>query len=162
MRAVSNAGPLIHLSWLGLIDVLPNLFEYVSVPVAVRDEVLNVRSDVPGRNNLLAAFSASWLNVLEVTALHEVNKHMLKLHRGEAEAIVLMREVEGDILLLDDGRARRIARDADVPILGTVGVLRAARDEGRITRILPLLDALRAQGFRISDEVIEQIRQEEN
>lgn len=38
MRVVSNAGPIIHLSWIDRLSLLPQLFEEVLVPVAVRDE----------------------------------------------------------------------------------------------------------------------------
>ena len=48
MRAVSNAGPIIHLSWIDLLDLLAALFEEVLVPVAVREEVLRAGPHVPG------------------------------------------------------------------------------------------------------------------
>jgi predicted nucleic acid-binding protein len=40
VRAVSDAGPIIHLSWIGQLELLEGLFEEVLVPEAVRDEVL--------------------------------------------------------------------------------------------------------------------------
>ena len=42
MRAVSDAGTLIHLSWIQQVDLLERIFEEVFVPPAVRDEVLPV------------------------------------------------------------------------------------------------------------------------
>jgi predicted nucleic acid-binding protein len=40
VTAVSNAGPIIHLSWIGRLDLLAALFEEGLVPLAVREEVL--------------------------------------------------------------------------------------------------------------------------
>ncbi len=63
MRAVANAGPLIHLSWIDELDLLPALFEEFLVPLAVRDEVLRASPDVPGVPALGAAFTSDWLTV---------------------------------------------------------------------------------------------------
>lgn len=57
MRAVANAGPLIHLSWIGRLDLLPALFDEVLVPLAVQDEVLHAGPDVLGLAALRAAFA---------------------------------------------------------------------------------------------------------
>jgi predicted nucleic acid-binding protein len=45
VRAVSNAGPIIHLSWIGRLDLLATVFEEVLVPLAVREEVLRAERE---------------------------------------------------------------------------------------------------------------------
>lgn len=106
MRAVSNAGPLIHLSWIDLLDVLPRLFDEVLTPIAVQDEVLAGSADVPGMVALRAAFGSGWLLVRRVTYSQRVAELRTTLDRGESESIVLMAESRADILLLDDRLAR--------------------------------------------------------
>ena len=66
MRAVTNAGPLIHLSWIGHLNLLPAVFAEVLVPPAVQDEVLRADSDVLGLVALREAFAADWLKVRPV------------------------------------------------------------------------------------------------
>ena len=41
MRVVADTGPLHHLSSIGCIDVLPGLFAAVTIPDAVRAELLH-------------------------------------------------------------------------------------------------------------------------
>lgn len=63
MRAVPNAGPIIHLSWINHPGVLPQLFDEILVPVALRDEVLRATDGVPGVPAIHAALKAGWLAV---------------------------------------------------------------------------------------------------
>lgn len=93
MRAVSNAGPIIHLSWVDRLDLVKELFEEVLVPPAVGDEVLPGGSDLLGMPAIRAAFATDQLTVRAVTDRGAVARLESGLHRGEAEAIVLMQEV---------------------------------------------------------------------
>ncbi len=161
MRAVSDAGPLIHFSWIGRLDLLKQLFDEVIAPIAVRDEVLRAGPDIPGATALRDAIAAGWPAVRPVADRAAVAGLLPELDRGEAEAIVLMREADADIVLLDDGRARDLATRQGLPLTGTLGLLRTARDRGLIPAVSPLLAELRRRGFRISDELVELVRQEE-
>ncbi len=69
---------------------------------------------------------------------------------GESEAIVLAYE-KGLRIILDDRKAREVAQRLGVPVTGTVGPLLKAKQEGVIAAVRPLLDALDANHFRISD-----------
>lgn len=161
MRAVTNSGSLIHLSWIGHLSLLPALFEEVLVPQAVRDEVLRAEAGVRGLVALREAFAADWLEVRTVADPVAVAALQTDLDRGESEAIVLMREAGADLLLLDDRRARAAAQREGLPLIGTLGILRLARERGLIPAVLPFLDELRQHGFRISANLVEQIRREE-
>ena len=115
MRAVADASPLIHLSWLGRLDLLQLLFDELVVPVAVRDEVLRVGPDIPGATALRDAFAAGWPTVRPVADTSAVETLRTRLDQGEAEAIVLMREAEADVILLDERRARHYAAQRGLP-----------------------------------------------
>jgi len=67
VRAVTNAGPFIHLSWIGHLNLLPAVFEEVLASVAVQEEALRAGGGVPGLLALREAFAASWLKVRPVT-----------------------------------------------------------------------------------------------
>jgi len=139
VRAIANAGPLIHLSWVNRLDCLKELFEQVVVPEAVRDEVLRADENMPGVSMIRAAFEAGWLSEQSVRDRNAVARLTNDLDIGEAEAIVLMEASGADILLLDDRRARVRARNRGLAITGTIGLLRLARDMG-----LGLVDRLPA------------------
>lgn len=161
MRAVTDAGPLIHLSWIDQLDLLRALLDEVLAPVAVRDEVLRPGLDVPGVAAIRAALATGWMGVRPVSDQAAVARLLVELDRGEAEAIVLMREVGADVLLLDERRARARAQREGLPISGTIGVLRRARDRGLVPAVAPLVEALRRRGFRVGTDLVDRIRREE-
>src|SRR4051794_37880703 len=103
--------------------------------MAVRDEVLRAGPDVPGVAAIVEAFSGGWLVVRQVADGAAVERLREVLDRGEAEAIVLMRQAGADLLLLDDGRARAQAQREAMPIAGTIGVLRRARARGLVAAV---------------------------
>lgn len=161
MRAVGDAGPLIHLSWIGKLGLLSQLFDELLIPVAVRDEVLRARPGTPGIRAVTKALEAGSLSVEPVVDSAAVEALRASLDPGEAEAIILMHQTDADIILLDDRRARRLATERGLPVSGTLGILRTARDRDLIPAVLPLVIDLRARGFRISDELVAVIRRKE-
>jgi predicted nucleic acid-binding protein len=54
----------------------------------------------------------------------------LALHKGEAEAITLYKEKSADFLLIDEKKGRKVAEYYDVKIIGTIGLLLKAKQEG--------------------------------
>ncbi len=74
------------------------------------------------------------------------------LGAGEREVLTLALETTDALVLLDDGRARRIGQRLGIRMTGTVGILVRATREGIIPLLEPVLDQLAALGFRLSDE----------
>lgn len=163
MRAVADAGPIIHLSWIDRLDILYEIFEEVTVPVVVRDEVLNASADVLGLPAIRAGLERGRLAVLAVVDVTAVGslRASVGLDAGEAEALVLAREMSADIILLDDGRARSYAAREGLPMTGTLGILRKARELGLVTEVAPLLTTLVRRGFRVGESLVAQIVRED-
>jgi len=78
-----------------------------------------------------------------------------RLGRGESEAITLALNTTDGVLIVDDLAARRAATRYNFPVIGTVGVLVAARESGLIQAVAPVLDRLTRVGFRMSPALIE-------
>jgi predicted nucleic acid-binding protein len=54
---------------------------------------------------------------------------------------------------LDDLQARRLAEAVGLRVVGTLGILLRAKRAGLIATVRPLVDAVTAQGFRLSLEL---------
>lgn len=128
--------------------------------MAVEEEVLQAHPDVPGIEALRAAFAAGWLKVRAVDDQAAVAA-LVDLDRGEAEAIVLMKEMGAAVLLLDERKAWGQAQRQALLVTGTIGILRRAKARGLIPAVYPFVLALRRLGFWVSTELLEQIHREE-
>ena len=75
---------------------------------------------------------------------------MSDIGAGEAAVIALALEISGAVAILDDDRARRVARARGIPVVGTLGLLVQAKQRKLIERVAPILDRLAAKGFRMN------------
>ncbi len=119
-------------------------------------------SGLPGLHDLRSVFAATWLHIQPVGATADLARALAQLDPGESEAIVLAKDAGADAVLVDDRRARSYAQREGLQVLGTIGVLQRARVRGMVPSAATLLDQLRAQGFRVSADLVEQVRREEN
>ena len=79
------------------------------------------------------------------------------LDAGEASAIALAFEIKNVLLILDDLKGRQEAERFGFKITGTLGVLYKAKQSGLIEKIKPSIESLIASGFRISQNVVEDL-----
>ncbi|MCC6387412.1 MAG: DUF3368 domain-containing protein [Dehalococcoidia bacterium] len=158
MTAVADTSPLLALASLDLLHILPRLFERTLVPPAVVFEATERRPGAPGADAIRRALTDGLLHLSEPSDTGSRLYLPAWLGPGESEAIRLAFDVGADWLVLDDRGARRYAADLGLPVLGTVRVLETARDAGLLPRVTPLLEQLRASGFRLGHELIDTIR----
>ena len=141
---VSNSTPLIAFARIGELELLHRLVQYVLVPEAVWNEVIET-GDRPGAAEIR---TATWV---EMRAVRVIPLEIVSLlDRGEVEAIALAEEIAADELLLDERAARAVATARGLKIIGTVGLLARAKQRGMITTIRPFLERMQAQGIRYS------------
>jgi predicted nucleic acid-binding protein len=140
-EAVCNSTCLIALERIGQRELLPRVFPTVYAPAAVREEV---------------GVAIPWLTSNEVSNLSTGTVLKMQLGDGEAQAIALALEVPGVEVILDDKKARRIARQLGLRVIGTVGILLRAKRMGVVPAIRPLLQALQTAGFRLSPALLQE------
>ena len=59
--------------------------------------------------------------------------------------------------LLDERQGRLVAQGMGVPVIGSIGILIAAKTRGDIAEIAPMLAALRASGLWLSDALVTRV-----
>lgn len=154
MKVVANATPFIALAKIKKLSLIKELFGEIFVPKEVYDEI-TIKGD---RRKGASEFKrAPWLKVLEVKDRTKVDILLSELDKGEAEAIVLAQEIKADLLLIDEEKARVIARFAGLRYLGTVGLLLLAKKRKLIPMVKPVLERLINTGFRLSDKVYQAV-----
>jgi predicted nucleic acid-binding protein len=77
-----------------------------------------------------------------------------QLDLGESSAIALAAEKGDCLLILDDLKARRVAKRLGFKFTGTLGILNKAKEKGIINKITPYIDKLKKTDFRISNRVM--------
>lgn len=126
MKVVSNSGPLMALAKLGLLDLLPQLYEEVLVPAAVYAEVVarGTRLGYPDALPVQVATEKKRLTLVEVSD-EELPSDLasLPLDAGEKEAIHVALREPVDLVLLDDSKARHEAQTRGLAVRGTLGVI---------------------------------------
>jgi predicted nucleic acid-binding protein len=118
---VSNSSPLISLSRIGRLDLLPKLFGFVHVSHQVYEEVANDVLHRPGSRQVV---EAAWIVREEVEVAGEGPVHFpTSLGVGEVTSILLAQRLKADWIILDDGQARKAATKAGLQVIGCVGIL---------------------------------------
>lgn len=151
---VADSGPLIALARLELLAIPSEIFRDVRVTATVWEEV--IRS--PRRTEHEALDAARRTGLLQVvddpvevpTVLSDP-----RLDAGERSALALAM-AQAAVILLDERQGRAVAAAAGLPVVGTLGLLVKARQEGLIERVRPLVDALQASGYYLARSLVDQ------
>lgn len=151
---VSDATPLIALTKIGRLSLLPDFFGEVLVPGAVYTEIVIAGAGRMGATEIQAA---PWIQMEAVVDRTRVDYLLTQLDIGETEAIVLAQEKQADWLLVDENKARSIAQRLGLHLIGTIGLLLLAKQQGKIPEIRSELDALRRHQFRLSQRVYDSV-----
>ena len=150
---VADAGPLIAFGRLDKLSLLGAIFDRVIVPQAVYEETQS-RPDLPDALAIRAAVQSGSLNVVASAPERADLPVEIELGDGEAAAIALAARL-GYGVLIDDSQGRAAATLLKLRVIGTVGVLVLARERGLIPALAPLLEALRASGYYLSEPLIQ-------
>lgn len=139
---VSDTSCLILFYKIGEHDLLRKLFGKLHITDTVLKEF---NQPVP-----------DWIEVVELkTDVYKVLSGYLD--PGEATSIALASEHEESLLIIDEIKGRRAAREMDIQITGSLGLLIAAKNKGHLKVVKPIIDKIQKTNFRISEELIERV-----
>jgi len=152
MIVISDSTILIGLVKIGKLDLLKEIFSKVYIPEEVFKEVVERGKGKPGSKVIK---KAAWIEPRPVKDKIQVALLLGSLEKGEAEVLVLARELNADLILLDEEKARKSAAIAGFKIMELLGLFILAKNLGLIHEVRPLVDKLMIKKFRISDRIIE-------
>jgi len=163
LRAICDAGPLIHLDELNCIHLLSD-FREIILPNTVWEEVNHHR---PGA---LLNKDISFRRIREGYPMSEVLRSMCRafsLDAGETEALTIVEKVHFSIFFTDDASARLVADRMGFRVHGTIGIIvRAIRknymNPNRVIQVLSDIPSKSSLYIKTSllEEVIMEVRKE--
>ncbi|RPJ55303.1 MAG: DUF3368 domain-containing protein [Dehalococcoidia bacterium] len=147
---ILNNTPLVALWSLGHLTLLRDLYGEVLIPQAVYEEFLATERSI----RQTALTEAPWIKTTPLTNPRQALVYV-GLDQGEAEVLALASERSARLVIIDERKGRRYAKRLGLPLTGVVGVLLAAKHNGLIPALAPLIDQLLQKGLFLAPELVE-------
>jgi len=141
---IADASCLISLANINETELLRRLYQQVFVTPEV---ALEVGGPLPEWVNQRASSNAPLIDQLTET-----------LEIGEATSIALALELDNCLLIIDEKKGRRTAKQLGIEITGTLGVIMKGIDESLLSDPGGIVKRLEQVGSRISEELKAQIQ----
>ena len=156
MTLVFNASPLIVLAKARLLDRFITLGNPAVVPYAVVNEVTRVDHPDDPASLWLQSPPAS----VQVVSSPSAKSFLAAwdLGDGESAVISLAHTIPGSVAILDDLAARRCAHAHGIKVMGTIGLVLLAKQNGLISEVTQALEAIIAAGLYIAPHHLVAIR----
>lgn len=151
---VADSGPLIALANADLLHLPAALYGRALLPRTVLDECTGTgwRGDA---RQIQKALSEGLFEVVPDPLIPDALAG-IELDAGEAAALALAIELQA-VVLIDEERGRREARQLAIPVIGVCGLLLAAKRQGFLSAVVPALRTMKSSGYFLGDTLIEQI-----
>lgn len=153
LRVAVDSSCLIGLAQVGLFKLLKGLFSEVYIIDAVYDEVVIKGKGEVGSEETESAIEDGWILKKTVNDEMAVDALTTILGKGEAEVIILCKELSLDYALIDERTARDMAELMNVNTMGVLGIIDLAIIQGLSIDKKKVVDQLKDLGFRISDKL---------
>ena len=148
---ISDAGPIIIFARIGRLSLLRDVTDSLLIPDAVYEEIVVKKGGMPGAAEVA---QSAWIQRAPLTKRSMLDSLPSSLHEGEREAIALAAE-RGAQLLVDEIRARRVATDLRIDVIGTLRILADAKGLGHINLVRPILVQMQSSGYRFDRALIQ-------
>jgi predicted nucleic acid-binding protein len=128
---------------------LKYLYGIVIIPFAVYQEIEEGK-EKPYYQDLT---SLDWIEIRNIKN-PDSKEYLIDLDDGEAEVIVLAKEINADLVILDEIMGRRYAKRFEINLTGTIGILLKAKEKGLVTSIKKLISELVEKGTWLNPKLI--------
>jgi|AntDeeMinimDraft_5_1070356.scaffolds.fasta_scaffold00955_5 predicted nucleic acid-binding protein len=136
--ALADSTILIVLSNIKKLDLLNKIYEQIHITSEIYEECSLVMSD--------------WIIVQKIKDKKYQKFLETQFDVGEASLIALSQEYNTP-LLLDDLKARKLAKRLGLKVTGTSGIIQKAKEFGYIAEVKPIIEELHSNGFYLSSKI---------
>lgn len=154
MKIVCNSSTIIAIARIGRLDILEKVAKSIVIPPAVYEEVVIKGTNRPG---VIEVREAKWIKRRDVSDRELAKRLNIILDPGESEAIVLAKEINADLIILDDDKARKTAISEGLKVTGLLAFLIQAKEKGILKRVKPIMDELRRKGLFIGEDLYQDV-----
>ncbi len=144
---VVDTSCLILLNKIDQLNLLQKLFREITITQTVVDEF---NKSLP-----------QWIKIVKVDS-REAKGLASFLDLGEATSIALASTNENSLLIIDESKGRKVAKEMGIQITGSLGILVAAKQKGYVKSVRPILDKIQQTNFRISRNLIRAVLEKVN
>lgn len=152
LKVVSNTTPIISLLKISRLTLLRDLYTEIYIPKEVYTELEKGKTKEYYRD----LSEIDWIKIKEINDKKSLS-YFLDLDKGEAETIILANEINADLVIIDEILGRFHARNSNLKVTGTLGILLKAKNAGHIEKIKPLLSELKNKGIWLSGKLISEV-----
>lgn len=140
---IADTSCLIVLEKIGHLDLLNKVFGEVVITQQVFEEF---GKSLPFWFSVEKSKTNSNQKILETA-----------LDKGEASSIALAMDYEDSLLIMDEIKGRKMARNLGLHVTGTLGILVVAKSMNHTPTVKPILEKIKSTNFRISPQLEEMI-----
>lgn len=154
MIVISDTTPVLSLLKAGCLGLLEKLYGNVLIPKAVYRELTENPVYFEGAKIIKATKFFSVAGVENIKSV-DILRSVTGLDAGESEALIMYDEKSADLLLIDEHKGRRVAKQLKVKYIGSAGILMLVYDKGHIgqVEVRKCLDAMIASNVRLDKKI---------
>lgn len=140
---ICDTSCLILFDKLNKLDLLKKLYDKIYITPEIEKE--------------FGATLPSWIKIKQPKNIPLTQTLSQLVDEGEASAIALAFELPEGVLVLDDLKARKVAKSLNLKITGSLGLLVKLKQQGHIRELREVLNQVKKTDFRISENIIKKI-----
>jgi predicted nucleic acid-binding protein len=143
-KIISNTSCLIIFDNINSLDILQKLYQHIYLTEEVAEEYGKPLE--------------SWMNIITVKDKNYLRILNTTVDLGEASTIALaLQMTEDNVMILDDLKARKLAKQLQLKFTGLLGILLKAKQQKIINSVAEILTQLKNVNFRVSEKLEKEV-----
>jgi predicted nucleic acid-binding protein len=143
-KIISNTSCLIILDNINSLAILQKLYQRIYLTEEVAEEYGKPLE--------------SWMNIITVKDKNYLRILNTTVDLGEASTIALaLQMTEDNVMILDDLKARKLAKQLQLKFTGLLGILLKAKQQKIISSVAEILTQLKNVNFRVSEQLEKEV-----